>query len=787
MEKNRAGANAPARIFLYCLTSQTDARGNTVTYAYGNNISKMTGQPTAVTDPTNVTRTSSYNTANGRITGTEITGTASLDYIYGSGRLTTMTRSGYVPGDTAEQPQTYTMSYDGFGNMTGVSVGNKSLASYTYSGNNGQLSQMSYGNGDSVSYSYDNLERVQNVYYNGSSSPALTYSYKGEGTLGSLTDSVNNRTYSYTYDSLGRLSAMTEKSGSTSVQTYNASYDTANRLTGYNYQLSPAWNGTLGSTRTYGYTYKASDGSLSSMTAPGGSFAYAYDGLKRLSSRVLTVGGATLINRQFGYLAGAGTNGTTLLVSSLTNKNASGGTISQYNYTYDALGNITAISGSTSASYTYDNQGQLLTETVGDTTWTYAYDTYGNLRSKTDGTNTDTYTYGDSQWLDLLTAYNGNAISYDAIGNPTTWYDGTTFTWVNGRRLASATNTAENLTATYTYDSDGLRLTKTINGVEHKYLWQGSKLVSEYYDGKELEFFYDESGNPYAFSYKASSSATPVMYYYLTNLQGDITGILDASGTTVAAYTYNAWGKLLSSSGDKASINPLRYRGYYYDAELGMYYVSSRYYAPEICRFINADSYVSTGQGFLGCNAFSYCLNNPVLYKDFDGYIAGIDDAAIAGGIMVCGFLLLASYYLTTPAGQQSIHGFVSFAYDVYSDICDLITPAPSNVSEAKKSNTKSSGNAQVDTGGGTASPPAPGNNKNNNRENGNWKNVNEKYLESQLRKQGTDPHSIKYEYLGSRAKVSRYDLYVDKATGRLAIFEKSTGRLVEITNYFIK
>ena len=107
------------------VTSQTDARGNTVTYAYGNNISKMTGQPTAVTDPTNVTRTSSYNTANGRITGTEITGTASLDYIYGSGRLTTMTRSGYVPGETAEQTQSYTMSYDGFGNMAGVSVGSK--------------------------------------------------------------------------------------------------------------------------------------------------------------------------------------------------------------------------------------------------------------------------------------------------------------------------------------------------------------------------------------------------------------------------------------------------------------------------------------------------------------------------------------------------------------------------------------------------------------------------------------------------------------------------------------
>ena len=211
------------------------------------------------------------------------------------------------------------------------------------------------------------------------------------------------------------------------------------------------------------------------------------------------------------------------------------------------------------------------------------------------------------------------AMKNDAIGNPTTWYDGTSFTWANGRRLASATNTDEGLSATYTYDADGLRLTKTINGVEHKYLWQGSKLVSEYYDGKELEFFYDESGNPYAFSYKASSTATPVMYYYLTNLQGDVTGILDSSGTTVAAYTYNAWGKILSSSGTLADLNPLRYRGYYYDSETGLYYVSSRYYDPEIGRWINTDGYVSTGQGVLGNNMFAYCGNNPVNRVDPTG------------------------------------------------------------------------------------------------------------------------------------------------------------------------
>ena len=158
--------------------------------------------------------------------------------------------------------------------------------------------------------------------------------------------------------------------------------------------------------------------------------------------------------------------------------------------------------------------------------------------------------------------------------------------------------------------------------MEHKYLWQGSKLVSEYYDGKELEFFYDESGNPYAFSYKASSSASPVTYYYLTNLQGDVTGILDSSGNTVAAYTYNAWGNILSTTGTLADVNPLRYRGYYYDSETGLYYLKSRYYDPEVGRFINADSYASTGQGIIGCNMFAYCLNNPIQYSDDEGTLA---------------------------------------------------------------------------------------------------------------------------------------------------------------------
>ena len=125
----------------------------------------------------------------------------------------------------------------------------------------------------------------------------------------------------------------------------------------------------------------------------------------------------------------------------------------------------------------------------------------------------------------------------------------------------------------------------------------------------QLYFSYDAFGTPQAVVYNGTQ------YRYITNLQGDIVEIRDANDSTVVAYTYDAWGKLLTTTGTKANTlgahNPLRYRGYVYDTETGLYYLQSRYYNPTIGRFINADSSISTGQGNLGNNMFAYCLNNP--------------------------------------------------------------------------------------------------------------------------------------------------------------------------------
>ena len=113
-------------------------------------------------------------------------------------------------------------------------------------------------------------------------------------------------------------------------------------------------------------------------------------------------------------------------------------------------------------------------------------------------------------------------------------------------------------------------------------------------------------------------------YLYTRNLQGDIVSIIDtATGNTVAQYTYDSWGNVLTATGVMAEVNPIRYRGYYYDSETELYYLQSRYYDAEVGRFLNADEQINSG--LLGINVFIYCENNPVLYIDPSGCKGYID------------------------------------------------------------------------------------------------------------------------------------------------------------------
>ena len=277
---------------------------------------------------------------------------------------------------------------------------------------------------------------------------------------------------------------------------------------------------------------------------------------------------------------------------------------------------------------------------AGNFTHTWEYDYAGNIKCRKEyayttgnldnSTPTRTFAYGyptvpqnaeNTVWGDLLIQYGEQnsesalpSITYDAIGNPNAIGDWS-FTWKHGRELA--TMSKGTTTWTNTYNADGLRTERTNGAKTYKYIYSGSTLTQMTVGTDTLFFNYDASGTPLTVTYNGAT------YYYATNLQGDIVAILNGSGTTVVSYTYDAWGNPLSTTGTLATTlgaaNPLRYRGYVYDQETGLYYLQSRYYNPKIGRFINADALVATNQGFVGNNMFAYCNNSPISLEDSSG------------------------------------------------------------------------------------------------------------------------------------------------------------------------
>ncbi len=319
-----------------------------------------------------------------------------------------------------------------------------------------------------------------------------------------------------------------------------------------------------------------------------------------------------------------------------------------YSYSYDDAGNIAKIQNPDGSwvSYEYDALNQLTaehhslplegkvspqaTDEVSYNTVEYSYDTRGNILSKTyklDDAVVDTvsYAYGvqnESQtqetivWGDCLTNYNGTAISYDAIGNPTNWINGETFTWQHGRQLASYAKDGK--TISYTYNSDGIRTSKTekVNGIE-------TKTTYNIVDGVLRSL---TQGNITLKFLDNSVIFNGTQYWYVQNAQNDIIGLIDANGDYVVQYTYDSWGKLLSMTCPDpdditlATLNPFRYRGYIYDDETEFYYCQSRYYDPVVGRWLNVDNRISSISGDLrGYHLYAYCFNNPINKFDSTG------------------------------------------------------------------------------------------------------------------------------------------------------------------------
>ena len=648
-------------------TLAIDANGVQTGYTYDD----TTLQLTSVHSAGGATQTYTYQSGRDRVSQTAIDQTAALTYRYDRAQLTDLIRKAFPQAADASgnnvNPfwQHYLLGYDAFGNMTRVQVCASSteregytapvtLASYTYEGNvnNGRLATMTYGNGDSVSYTYDAFDRQRTAAYNDGTT--YHYDYSGDNDLARqyVTDGSGAVTeqYSYQYDSLGRLIHSRQSTGGgTLVQLTQHMYDNANRLTSQSWQFG-------GDTFRQSYTYtgqnsdgKQVDGTISAITTTipdqlAITSKYEYNDLRQLEKKTVTVpdqnGTQTKVyDRTYTYAVIAEDDGCNRMGTRLASTGYTFGSSSRsFTYTYDDAGNIKSVMASDSAGmlYDYDGLGQLVKETpIGLTMYavTYAYDTAGNIRSITrGGTTLKSFGYTNPSWPDLLTSVTANGTTKDVLyegqsqtsdvpssGNPVTYYNGRDyhFDWSKGRQLTEAVVGGQ--TVKYAYDMAGVRSSKQVGDTTYTYTTLSGKVMRQQWGNKSLEFVYDDGNQPFAMIYKHGSEAE--LYYYLVNAQGDVAAILDSSGTMVASYNYDAWGSCTVYNSSDAAIgdlNPLRYRSYYYDAETGFYYLQSRYYDPAICRFINADGQLSITD-FIDSNLFAYCGNDPVNRTDPTG------------------------------------------------------------------------------------------------------------------------------------------------------------------------
>ena len=641
------------------VASVMDARQKRVSYAYDSDNRLLT----KMTDSNNHSTQYHYEASTDRLTGVSATAsgqTRDVSYTYDEGdRIKSIKHGG----------TTYAFEYDGFGNQTMVKAGDKTLERYGYAPNNGPLKTVTYGNGDTQEILYDKEERIRARRWNGESTDAVRYEYDDYGTLEKETDLVNGRIDKDQYDMTGRLvqSTTLEKNTGASgeptvanthtVQSLEIGYDSYNRVN----RLVQSLEGSKTKTGlVYGDASKTQRPGLSyGLTVDGKQRqSLAYDAMARCTKETMTLPGGQKRENCFTYGTLRHLTDTDSLLSAMSNGTES------WSYEYDNVGNITKItSGTKVITYQYDELNQLIRENNGvlGTTVLYTYDAGGNMTSRktyayTEGAvstvqTQDLFTYRTDGWKDQLLSWNGKSYAYDAGGNPTV-LRGMALTWGEGRRLKRIVGTAGEVT--FAYDSDGKRVKKTSGNTETKYYYNGSTLsgLVRTTTGNTgttkitVQFVYDAEGKPFLLRLNGKTD-----YFYLYNGLGDVVGLIDSSNKVVVRYQYNSWGKVTSSEDTSgvslATLNPFCYRKYVYDSETGLYCLGSRYYDPEVGRFVNADDtdvIFAKPQELGSKNLYAYCDNNPVAREDYAGEFPIPCIVGAVVGAAVSGF----SYVLTS-------------------------------------------------------------------------------------------------------------------------------------------
>ncbi|MBQ8588855.1 MAG: RHS repeat protein, partial [Firmicutes bacterium] len=499
-------------------------------------------------------------------------------------------------------------TYDQFGNILTMTDPLEKMETYTYDLNGNVLTKTDR-NGVTTTYTYDHRGRLtQEVIGSGDAAITRTRTYGLNGSLLSLNEGSN--TISYVYDAWGRV---TSETNGTQVKSYT--YDRGNLRTSfvltdngttrvsntYTYDNLSRMTGVAGSDgTTAAYTYDANN-NLSSITFGNGiSQSYTYNKANQITQMVAQDNGETVSSYTYGYdLAGrristVDLNGTTT-------------------YTYDLFGRLTSETGpNVSNSFTYDTRGKRSTSTKNGVITTYTYDLANRLLSSvTDGVTT-TYTYDDNG--NTLTSKEGSssAVQYSYnLANQQTGY----------------TDPNNNITATYSYNPDGLRKNKVVNGITTSYGWDGDDIVMETTAGTPTTFV---RGLQLVSNNTGTTAANA--NYYLHDGHGNVTYLADNSGTITESYHYEAFGEQLNTVTD---TNPFQYCGEYIDAETGTYYLRARNYVPTLGRFTQWDSYNGDITVPASLNHYTYCYNDPIGYVDPTGYAAETILDLVSAGVSV--------------------------------------------------------------------------------------------------------------------------------------------------------
>lgn len=530
----------------------------------------------------------------------------------------------------------------------------------------GNLTATVYGNTNYHTYDRDVLGRitVKNTLRD-----KLSYTYNSKGLLAGVNSEYNNTSQMYSYDFAGRMSVSEFYDYSNDVsQKHKYTYDSSDMLTGVKSVFSKEDGQRDIRYTTYEYdregriseqdVYREGSGSIYLVPK----MRYNYNDVGLLTSTVYS--GANQVNLDTPITRGITyktIEGNPNRLSSLID------TFDGYSYTYDNVGNIKSVDGPriNSATYIYDEANQLVKASGYYDTEQFEYDYNGNITKyhnvyyEQGYTNEYEYTYNyDSTWKDRLSSITSDsgrtvrAYTYGdqySAGSTLPTSDGRfNFEW-DGRMLTRATRISDNTAIDYKYDENGQRIEKKVtsgDGIVQKltkYYYTDGALTTEvnYVPNNgtmiaetKVDYIYDNTGLAFVMvelynNYNYYVSTGKYTFYAKRNAQGDVTSLVDITNGYMGdsiQYTYSAYGRryIEGVSGDLcdmiSKLNTLTFKSYSYDSDLGMYYLGSRWYDPEVCRFINGDNVLAGISGSVhGYNLFAYCFNNPVNMSDPDG------------------------------------------------------------------------------------------------------------------------------------------------------------------------